>query len=117
MPDFHALPDAADGFPFGGPEGASRASRPVPRRRVDRRLPNELHADDDAREPVKGMRGRPGYPLKALNYARKLRAANRRMTASEIRDLCLKIFTEDELPPDGEGFRRWLNRRRKKRPN
>ncbi len=61
---------------------------------------------------VKGKVGRRGYPLNALNYARELRRKNPLMKSSTLRRECLKKFSDDDLPPDGESFRRWLNRHR-----
>lgn len=65
----------------------------------------------------KGKPGRRGYPLEALGYALKLRGLNPMMKASKIRGECLKRFSEHELPPDGESFRAWLNRKRTNRTN
>jgi hypothetical protein len=66
----------------------------------------------------KGKRGRRGYPLKALKFAQKLRTKHRMMKAAEIRGECLRAgFDKNELPPDVESFRRWLNRPRANRAN
>jgi hypothetical protein len=65
-----------------------------------------------ALEPItKGKRGRRGYPIKALNYARKLRQKHPGKKAAEIRGECLKKFDQDDLPPL-ESFLRWMNRKR-----
>jgi hypothetical protein len=63
----------------------------------------------------RGKPGRRGYPVEALNYARELRRNNPTMKAHVIRQRCLKKFSEDDLPPDPESFRRWLNRKRANR--
>jgi hypothetical protein len=65
----------------------------------------------------KGKPGRPGYPLEALEYARELRGKNPGMKTAQVRRLCLEKFSRDELPPDTDSFRRWLNRKRAKRAN
>jgi len=70
-----------------------------------------------ADEIEKGKPGRRGYPLKALDYAKKLRVKNPTMKAAAIRMKCLERFSEDDLPPDAESFRRWLNRKRANRAN
>jgi hypothetical protein len=67
--------------------------------------------------PAKGRAGRRGYPLKALEYAKSLRQKHPRMKAHAIRQKCLKRFSEDDLPPDTDSFRRWLNRKRANRAN
>jgi hypothetical protein len=67
--------------------------------------------------PPKGKPGRRGYPLKALNYARNLRKRRPMMKAAAIRAQCLKRFSADELPPNAETFRSWLNRKRTNRTN
>jgi len=74
-------------------------------------------ASGERREAVKGTPGRRGYPLEALNHARQLRAKHPTMKAAALRTECLKHFPEDDLPPDGESFRRWLNRKRANRAN
>jgi hypothetical protein len=66
---------------------------------------------------AKGTRGRRGYPIEALNYARQLRSENPHMKAHAIRQACLKKYSEDDMPPDDDSFRRWLNRRRANRAN
>jgi hypothetical protein len=66
---------------------------------------------------IKGTPGRRGYPIAALEYAKGLRRKNPRLKAHSLRQECLKKFAEDDLPPDGESFRRWLNRRRANRAN
>jgi hypothetical protein len=68
-------------------------------------------------DATKGQPGRRGYPLKALDHALRLRKNNPTMKAHAIRLECLKHFSEDDLPPDGESFRRWLNRKRANRAN
>lgn len=65
----------------------------------------------------KGKAGRRGYPLEALAYARQLRTENPTMKAAAIRGKCLERFSEDDIPPDPESFRRWLNRKRANRAN
>ncbi len=70
-----------------------------------------------ANDATKGRPGRRGYPLKALDYARKLRVKNPTLKAHLLRRECLKQFSEEDLPPDGESFRRWLNRKRANRAN
>jgi hypothetical protein len=79
------------------------------------RLRQALAADGGAETP--GKPGRRGYPLDALQYAKKLRAEHPMMKATAIRGECLKHFSEDDLPPDAESFRRWLNRKRANRAN
>jgi hypothetical protein len=86
---------------------ASRLAEVVPA------LEEFLVADTNA----KGTPGRRGYPLKALGFAKELRAKNPKMKLVEIRNKCLKCFSEDDLPPDLDSFRRWLNRKRAKRAN
>jgi hypothetical protein len=58
----------------------------------------------------RGKAGRRGYPKKAKDYAKNLRAKHPDMTAKEIRRECLKKFSDLDLPPDAGAFRRWLNR-------
>jgi hypothetical protein len=77
---------------------------------------DELEKGNDENR-VRGKAGRRGYPLEALTYALKLREKNPEMTASKLRRKCLKEFSEDDLPPDGDAFRRWLNRPLKNRAN
>jgi hypothetical protein len=82
-------------------------------------LARDLERGQGAR-PRRGLprrRGRRGYPLKALKYARRLRKLNPSMKAHVLRQKCLEKFHEDDLPPDGESFRRWLNRHRANRAN
>jgi hypothetical protein len=67
--------------------------------------------------PPRGRPGRRGYPVKALAYAKKLREKHPEMKAHTIRRKCLEMFPEDDLPPDGEAFRAWLNRKRTNRTN
>jgi hypothetical protein len=67
--------------------------------------------------PVKGKAGRRGYPLEALEYAQELRKKNPAMKAHAIRQLCLQRFSADDLPPDGDSFRAWMNRKRTNRTN
>lgn len=62
----------------------------------------------------KGQPGRRGYPLKALRYALNLRKKNPHLKAHSLRQKCLEKFHEDELPPDADSFRSWLNRPRKR---
>jgi hypothetical protein len=69
------------------------------------------------RSTVKGKPGRRGYPLEALKYAQELRKQNPAMKAHVIRRMCLQEFSEDDLPPDGDSFRTWLNRKRTNRTN
>jgi hypothetical protein len=66
---------------------------------------------------VKGTPGRRGYPLEALEYAKKLRHDNPTMKVQALRMKCLEKFSEDDLPPDADSFRRWLNRKRANRAN
>jgi len=66
---------------------------------------------------VKGMPGRRGYPREALEYAKTIRTQHPTMKASAIRRECLEKFSEDDLPPDAESFRRWMNRKRANRAN
>jgi hypothetical protein len=66
---------------------------------------------------VRGQPGRRGYPLEALKYAQELRQKNPSLKAHALRGECLKKFPEDDLPPDGESFRAWLNRKRTNRTN
>jgi hypothetical protein len=73
--------------------------------------------DDATVQAPKGKPGRRGYPIAAWQYARKLRAKNPQMKAHSLRAECLKRFSEDDLPPDGDSFRRWLNRKRANRAN
>lgn len=68
-------------------------------------------------ETPKGKPGRRGYPLEALEYAKELRRANPNIKAARLRKLCLAKFSEDDLPPDADSFRRWLNRKRANRAN
>jgi hypothetical protein len=84
-------------------------------RRTPPSPPAAVAADAQSRTP--GRPGRRGYPLEALAYARKLRAENPQMKAAAIRKQCLALFPEDDLPPDPESFRRWLNRKRANRAN
>jgi hypothetical protein len=43
-----------------------------------------------------------------------LRAENPDMKVARIRSKCIKAgFDKDQLPPDPDSFRRWLNRERK----
>jgi len=66
---------------------------------------------------TRGCPGRRGYPREALAYAQRLRRDNPDMKASTLRAKCLEKFDKDDLPPNGEAFRRWLNRPRKNRAN
>jgi hypothetical protein len=71
-------------------------------------------------QPASSARGRPGrrgYPREALAYAQELRKKNPEMKAHVIRQMCLKKFSEDDLPPDAAAFRGWLNRPRTNRTN
>lgn len=70
--------------------------------------------DNDA---PKGKPGRRGYPVEALDYAKELRRKNPTKKATWLRNQCLAKFSEDDLPPDADSFRRWLNRRRANRAN
>jgi hypothetical protein len=65
----------------------------------------------------KGRPGRRGYSLEALAYAEKLRGKNPRMKAQELLQACRKKYHADDLPPDADNFRRWLNRPRANRAN
>jgi hypothetical protein len=67
--------------------------------------------------PSKGRPGRRGYSLAALAYAQELRRDNPGMKAQEILGMCRKKFGEDNLPPDADAFRSWLNRKRTNRTN
>jgi hypothetical protein len=64
-------------------------------------------------ESPKGRPGRPGYPLEARRYARELRRQNPHMKTQAILNKCLEKFAPDDLPPEVDSFRRWLNRPRK----
>jgi hypothetical protein len=68
-------------------------------------------------ETAKGTPGRRGYPLDALAYAKKLRKENPEMKVHTIRQRCLIMFCEDDLPVGDDAFRRWLNRNRKSEKN
>jgi len=61
----------------------------------------------------KGLPGRRGYSLKALEFAKRLRQKNPEMKSHTIRQKCLKQFSEDDLPADDRSFRAWLTRKRK----
>jgi hypothetical protein len=65
----------------------------------------------------KGKPGRRGYPLKALDYAKRLKRKHPGMKAEMLRRMCLQKFSEDNLPPDGPSFRAWLTRERTNRTN
>jgi hypothetical protein len=79
-------------------------------------LAEENQENED--EIVKGIPGRRGYPLDALEKARQLRRNNPTWKLTQIRNQCLKDgIHEDNLPPDADSFRRWLNRKRAKRAN
>jgi hypothetical protein len=80
-----------------------------------RELVRELVGAASGRPPAKGKPGRRGYPARALSYAKKLREDNPQMKAAAIRRKCLERFSEDDLPPDPDSFRRWLNRERANR--
>ncbi len=67
---------------------------------------------DDTR--VRGTPGRRGYSLEALRYALDLRAKNPDLKAHALRKSCLEHYREDDLPPDADSFRAWLNRPRKR---
>jgi hypothetical protein len=71
----------------------------------------------DSAKERRGKPGRRGYPLKALNYAKKLRKKHPDMKAHTIRQKCLQRFPETDLPPNADSFRRWLNRPRANRAN
>jgi hypothetical protein len=73
--------------------------------------------ETDVGQEPKGKAGRRGYPLDALAYAKQLRTENPSMKAVAIRKKCLDHFSEDDLPPDPESFRRWMNRKRANRAN
>lgn len=64
---------------------------------------------------VQGEPGRRGYSLEALRYALELRKSNPQLKAMLIRKQCLQKFSQDDLPPDPDTFRAWLNRPRKNR--
>jgi hypothetical protein len=61
---------------------------------------------------VKGQPGRPPYSLKALRYALQLKKKG--MRVQEILGACKKKFPADDLPPEVDAFRSWLNRKRKR---
>jgi hypothetical protein len=63
--------------------------------------------------PPRGQPGRRGYSLEALAYAQKLRQENPNMKVAAIRAMCLKKFSEDDMP-DTNNFARWMNRPRKR---
>jgi hypothetical protein len=65
----------------------------------------------------KGRRGRPGYPIEALNFALDLRRKYPLLKAEVLRKECLKKFKEDDLPLNGPAFRAWLCRKRTNRTN
>lgn len=83
------------------------AARPPRAKR--RRSPNKVATQ-------KGIAGRRGYPLEALSHAKELRAKHPSMKAHSLRQECLKKFAADDLPPDADSFRRWLNRPRANKP-
>ena len=62
----------------------------------------------------KGRPGRKGYPLEALEKAHEIRRKHPHWKAVQIRRECLNHFSEEDLPPDGDSFRRWMNRSRKR---
>jgi hypothetical protein len=67
--------------------------------------------------PPKGRPGRRGYSLEALRYAKELRRQYPNKEAKELRAMCLKKFSKDDLPPDADSFRSWLNRKRTNQTN
>ncbi len=70
-----------------------------------------------AKTVPKGILGRRGYPIEALNYAIELRKKNPAMKVAKLRAECQKRFSTNELPPNNEAFRAWLNRKRTNRTN
>jgi len=85
------------------------------------RLTGMLKAKDTPKRKsiirIKGKPGRRGYPIKVLEFAMSLRKKDPLLKAHAIRLRCLEKFSEDEMPPDGDSFRAWMNRNRTNRTN
>ena len=60
----------------------------------------------------KGKPGRRGYPREALEFASDLRRKYPLLKSHNLWKMCREKFSEDDLPPDANSFRSWLNRKR-----
>jgi hypothetical protein len=86
---------------------------------VDGAAASAREAAAKGRTPAqKGVPGRRGYPLEIKDYALRLRRDHPQWNAARLRGECLRKFagkySDDDLPPDAESFRRWLNRQHKR---